>query len=59
MKNDFVSSCVNYFASQSIDDCCDVGASAVVAESLGVIVAFWGDGRVIIDNIGASEVVSE
>jgi hypothetical protein len=42
MKNDFVSSCVNYFASRSVDDCCDVGASEVVAESLGVTLSLFG-----------------
>jgi hypothetical protein len=42
MKNDFVSSCVKYFASRSVDDCCDVGASEVVAESLGVTLSLFG-----------------
>jgi hypothetical protein len=42
MKNDFVSSCVNYFASRSVDDYCDVGASAVVVESLGVTLLLFG-----------------
>jgi hypothetical protein len=42
MKNDFVSSCVSYFASRSVDDCCDVGASEVVAESLGVTLSLFG-----------------
>jgi hypothetical protein len=42
MKNDFVSSCVMYFASRSVDDCCDVDASEVVAESLGVTLSLFG-----------------
>jgi hypothetical protein len=41
MKNDFVSSCVNYFAS-SDRFICDVGASEVVAESLGVTLSLLG-----------------
>jgi hypothetical protein len=39
---------------------CEVNSSGVVAESLGHhIVAFRGDGRVIIVNIYASEVASK
>jgi hypothetical protein len=39
---------------------CEVNSSGVVAESLGHhIVAFRGDGRVIIVNVYASEVASE
>jgi hypothetical protein len=42
MKNDFVSSCVNYFASWSVDDSMDVGASEVVAESFGITLLLFG-----------------
>jgi voltage-gated potassium channel Kch len=42
MKNDFVSSCVNYFASRSVDDSMDVGASEVVAESFGIALSLFG-----------------
>ena len=59
MKNDFVFSYVNYFASRSVDDSMDVGASEVVAESFGIILSLFGNGRVIVDNVGASEVVPE
>jgi hypothetical protein len=42
MKNDFVFSCVNYFASRSVDDSMDVGALEVVVESFRIILSLFG-----------------
>jgi hypothetical protein len=38
----FVSSCVNYFVSRSVDDSMDVGVSEVVAESFGITLSLFG-----------------